>query len=329
MNDPAATPAKRSSIGFIAMAVAVLSFSISSAVIKWSETTGSVIAFWRMIGAVIAWWLIVVVLHVRNGRPYPSRATWKAVLPPALFFGLNISIFFTAITRTSIAHAEFISTLTPLVLLPAGVLFFSERPNWKPLRYGLISIAGLMLVLAFGPAGGAATVGGDLLMVIVIFTWTSYLLTSKRARAQGVDTIDFMACMMPMGLITAGPVAATIAGDELFSVSARGWFVAALLTVLTGMVAHGCIVFAQRHLPVASIGVVQTGQPALAVLWGFIILGESVRGPQVIGMVLVIVGLVLFTWSTQRSVPITPIMTRDTALPLGSLDDGRADRSRS
>ena len=292
------------------MAMAVLSFSISSAVIKWSETTGSVIAFWRMIGAIIAWWAIVIFLRLRTGRPLPTRETWKVVLPPALFFGLNISIFFTAITRTSIAHAEFIGTLTPLVLLPAGVLFFGEHPNWRPLRFGVISIVGLLLVLAFGPSGGAATVGGDLLMLVVIFTWTSYLLTSKRARAAGVDTIDFMACMMPMGLITAGPVAATIAGDELFAMSARGWFVAALLTVLTGMVAHGCIVFAQRHLPVASIGVVQTGQPALAVMWGFIILGESVRLPQVIGMLLVIVGLVLFTWSTQRSASAMPFAAK-------------------
>ena len=131
--------------------------------------------------------------------------------------------------------------------------------------------------------------------------------------------------MMPMGLITAGPVAATIAGDELFSMSVRGWFVAALLTVLTGMVAHGCIVFAQRHLPVASIGVVQTGQPALAVLWGFIILGESVRLAQVAGMVLVILGLALFTWSSQRSAPIAPMVASGDLTDV--MDEGAVERS--
>lgn len=292
---------RASSLGVAAVLVAIVSFSISSAVIKWSETTGSVIAFWRMVGAVVGWWSIVLIQRARTGRPFPTKATWIAVLPPALFFGLNISIFFTAVTRTSIAHAEFIATLSPLVLLPAGAAFFGEHPNWGALRFGLISVAGVMLVLLFGPSGGAASLSGDLLMLIVIVTWTSYLLTSKRARAKGIDTLDFMACMMPMGIVTAGPVAASIAGSELLQVSARGWFVIVLLTLLTGMLAHGCIVFAQRQLPIATIGVMQTAQPALAVMWGFVILGESVRTPQVLGMALVVVGLSLFTWSSQQS----------------------------
>jgi drug/metabolite transporter (DMT)-like permease len=290
-------------LGVIAVVVAILSFSTSSSIIKWSDSTGSVVAFWRMIGAVVGWWIILIVVRSRTGRPLPSKETWLAVLPPALFFGLNISIFFTAITRTSIAHAEFITTLSPLLLVPTGAIFFGERPNWRALRFGVISVIGVALVLTFGPTGGASSLGGDLLMGIVILTWTSYLLTSKRARGRGVDTLDFMACMMPMGLLTAGPVAASIAGDQLFSLSARGWFAVALLTVGTGMLAHGCIIFAQRQLPVATIGVMQTAQPALAVLSGFLILGEAIRAPQVLGMVLVILGLALFTWSSQRPIP--------------------------
>jgi drug/metabolite transporter (DMT)-like permease len=294
-------------IGFAAVVLAVLSFSISSAVIKWSESTGSVVAFWRMIGAVVGWWIIVVVARRRNGRPWPTRETWKLVLPPGLFFGANIAIFFTAITRTSIAHAEFITTLTPLVLLPAGAFFFGEHPNWAALKFGLISIFGISLVLLFGPVGGEATLGGDLLMVVVIGTWTGYMLTSKRARRRGVDVIDFMACMMPLGLITAGPIAASIAGGGLFSLSTKGWIAVTILTIGTGMVAHGLIIFAQQHLPVATISIMQTGQPALAVFFGFVILGESVRAPQIVGMVLVVIGLSLFTWSSQRPVVTAPV----------------------
>ena len=307
-------------IGFAAVGLAVLAFSISSAMIKWSESTGSVVAFWRMIGAVGGWWLVVVFNRQRSGRPWPSRETWKLVLPPGLFFGANIAIFFTAITRTSIAHAEFITTLTPFILLPAGAFFFGERPNWGALRFGAISIVGIILVLAFGPEGGEATLGGDLLMVVVICTWTSYMLTSKRARSRGVDVIDFMACMMPLGLLTAGPIAASIAGDGLFTLSARGWFVVVLLTLATGMLAHGCIIFAQRQLPVATISVIQTGQPALAVFWGFIILGESVRAPQVAGMVLVILGLSLFTRASQQPRRQSPHHSAQSAPTRGTLD---------
>jgi len=298
-------------LALMAMVVAVVSFSTSSSLIKWSESTGSVVAFWRMLGAVVGWWAVIAFTRVRSGRPAPAATTWRLALVPGLAFGANIAVFFTAINKTSIAHAEFVSTLTPLVLLPAGVFFFGERPNWNALRFGLISIVGVSMVLFFGPDQGVSSVSGDLLMIVVIALWTIYLLTSKRARAAGVGTLDFMACMMPIGVLTAGPIAAIIAGSEVFGLSARGWLVVAILTLLTGMLSHGCIVFAQQHLPVATIGIMQTAQPALAVFFAFVVLGEEVRAPQVAGMVLVIIGLALFTLASSRSAtvstPVTPV----------------------
>lgn len=288
-------------LGMIAMVIAVVSFSLSSPLIKWSDSTGSVIAFWRLIGGVIAWWVVVIVFRVRSRTPFPNRSTWIAVLPAALFFGANIAIFFTAITKTSIAHAEFISALSPLVLLPAGAAWFQEQPNWRALRWGGLSIIGMVLVLFLGPANGSATLGGDLLMIVVLACWAGYLLMSKRARGRGVGTLEFMACLALLALLTAGPIAASIAGSGIFEVTAKGWLVVLIMTLLTGMIAHGCVVFAQKTVPIATIGVMQSAQPALAVFWGVLILGETVSGPQVAGMVLVILGLVLFTWSSRRS----------------------------
>lgn len=286
--------------GLMAMGVAVLAFSTSSPLIKWSESTGSVVAFWRMVGAVIAWWTLLTIAHFANGRPFPSARTWKMAMAPGLFFGANIALFFTAVNKTSIAHVEFIAALSPLLLLPAGAFLFDEHPNWRALRWGLISIVGVALVLFFGPAQGAASLGGDLLMIFVLIAWVSYLLTSKRARMSGVGTIDFMSCMMPFGLMTAGPIALVIAGSEIVDLSARGWLVVAILVVMTGMVSHALIVFAQKQIPVATIGVMQTAQPALAVFFAFVFLDEAVRAPQIAGMALVIFGLAMFTWTSQR-----------------------------
>ena len=298
----------RSRAGLIAMAAAVVAFSLSTPIVKWAGTTGVVLAFWRMWMSVATWW---IVLAGRRG-PFPDRRTWKLVAPAGLFFGVNISLLFTAVTKTSIAHVEFIATMTPLLVVPAGAIFFNERPNWSALRFGVISIVGVAMVLFFGPSTGTATLEGDLIMLLVLCSWTGYLLFTKRARAQGVDTVTFMSCMMPLGLITTVPMAIVLAGDEILSMTRRGWLVAAILAILTGMIAHGCIAFAQQHLPIATITVMQTSQPALAVFFAFLILGEEVRGLQVVGMVLVIVGIAAFTLVSQRVVgtrsatPATP-----------------------
>ena len=63
---PRAAPARRRSwrptfapIGILAMLLAVFVFSSSSTIVKWADTPGSVLAFWRMIGAVMLWWLVI------------------------------------------------------------------------------------------------------------------------------------------------------------------------------------------------------------------------------------------------------------------------------
>ena len=286
-------------IGIVAMLLAVLAFSSSSTIVKWAETPGSVLAFWRMLGAVVLWWIVILVRRRATGRPPPSAATWKAVLPAGLFFGLNITLFFTAINRTSIAHAEFITALSPLVLLPLGAVLFHEKPDRRALLWGLISIVGLAMVLFLGGNQGGATVAGDALVIVVVGTWVGYLLTGRRARAT-VDVVDFMSTMMPIGVLTAAPVAIVLAGDDIWPLSAKAWMAVALLSVLTGMLGHGLIAFAQREVDIATIGIIQVAQPALAVCWSFLVLGEAIRPAQVPGMILVITGLAAFTIVSQR-----------------------------
>jgi drug/metabolite transporter (DMT)-like permease len=286
-------------IGILAMLLAVFVFSSSSTIVKWADTPGSVLAFWRMIGAVTLWWLVIGIRRAKTGRPAPTLETWKSVAPAGLFFGLNITLFFTALGRTSIAHAEFITALSPLVLIPLGAVLFKEKPDRRAMLWGLLTVLGLAMVLFLGGSQGGATIGGDAIVIVVVCTWVGYLLTGRRARAT-VDVVDFMSTMMPIGVLTAAPVAIILAGSDMWPLSAKGWVAVVLLSVLTGMIGHGLIAFAQSEVDVGTIGVIQVAQPALAVCWSFLILGESIRVLQVPGMILVIVGLAMFTIISQR-----------------------------
>ena len=282
------------------MVGAVTCFALSFSVIKWPGTSGAVIAWWRLVVSAVIWWVVLAVLRLR-GRLLPSRETWRAVVPAALCFGVNISVLFAAVPRTSVAHSEFISSLAPLLLAPLGFVFFGERPQWRALRWGGLSFVGLVIVLAFGSGDGVATVEGDLLAVGGMLGYVGYLMFTKRARSRGVGTLDFMAILMPVAVVTATPVAA-LTSDTLWPASGETWVAIAILAVLTGMVAHGLLVFAQRSVPIATIGVIQVSQPAQSTFWAWVFLGESIAFAQVPGMVLVIVGLALVVSSGQRAV---------------------------
>jgi len=277
----------------------VLCFSSSSSLVKWADTSGAAVAFWRLLFSAVLWWIVLGLRRARSGTPLPSAATWKLMLPVAVFFGLNLTVFFTAIPRTSIAHAEFITALSPLVLVPAGALFFGERPDTRALLWGLVTVAGLAVVLFTGGDQGGATVGGDLLIVGVVALWAGYLLTARRARAT-IGLVDFMSTLMNLAFLVAVPVTAALAGSDLWHMTTKGWIVSGLLSVMTGMLAHGFIASAQRAVDVGTISILQVSQPAIAVAWGFVILGEAIEPIQVPGMLLVIIGLVAFTVVSQR-----------------------------
>lgn len=287
-------------LGLLSVLAAALAFALSLSVIKWPGVPGSAIAWWRLVGSAVLWWIFLVGRHRLTGRELPHAGAWRAAVPAALCFGVNISFFFLALTRTSVAHADFIASMAPLLMIPAGFLFFGEQPRWRALGWGVLSIAGLTIILTNGTSGGAASIEGDLLVVVGVLAFAAYQLLAKRARALGVEPFDFMAIVMPVALVTATPIAIVTAGDELWPLSPEAWTSVAILSVLTGMVGHGLVYFAHRTVPIATISVIQTSQPSLSTFCAWLLLGETVTAAQVPGMLLATLGVALVVWFSSR-----------------------------
>ena len=76
--------------------------------------------------------------------------------------------------------------------------------------------------------------------------------------------------------------------------SSTGWTYMLILTFTSGVAAQGLLVFAQKTIQIGTIGIAQVAQPALAVVWSFLLLGEVVNDRQVAGIAIVIGGLLAF-----------------------------------
>lgn len=279
-------------VGLTAIVVAALAFSSSSSIVRLADTSGTAVAFWRMAIAVVLWHAWMAIRGIRI-----TRAQWKRAILPGVCFGLNITLFFTAITRTSIAHAEFIGGLTPLLVVPIGAKLFGERIAVKALGWALLAIAGMALVLFNGPSTNSATLEGDAITFLAVGTWTSYILLTKANRGD-MDVTRFMGAISPIALVVIAPIA--IARGGVLDVPAHGWVYIATLGVLTGVLSHGLIVFAQHHVPVATISILQVAQPALAVGWAFVLVDERVDAWQIVGGAIVIASLALFVVTARR-----------------------------
>jgi hypothetical protein len=282
-------------LGLMALTVVILCFSGGSTLVKLAHTPGVTIAFWRMILCTFIW---VGILRFTEGR-WLSLDDLRAALVPGIIFGLNISFFFTGVTKTTIASAEFTGALTPLLVVPLGAWFFKEKLRADALAFGLISIAGLALVLFNAPQTGEFSWVGIAWIVAGTAMWAAYLLTSRRLRT-GRSVAAVMAAITPIAAVVILPLMLVVFPGTIGQVSWRSVVFITLLGLLTGTAAHGLMVFAQQYVPVGVISMLQVSQPALAVLWSVLFLGSTINGMQILGGALVIAGLVAVTLQTQR-----------------------------
>jgi drug/metabolite transporter (DMT)-like permease len=282
-------------LGYLALGVAILSFSAGSTLVKLSHTPGVAVAFWRMALCSVIW---LVILRVSERR-WLRWDDIRAAILPGIVFGLNITFFFTGVTKTTVASAEFTGALTPLLVVPLGAVIFKERMRLGALVFGLISLAGLALVLFNAPPTGEFSWAGVAWIGAATTLWATYLLTSRSLR-RGRSVAAIMAAITPIATVVILPLGLFVFPGSLTQITWRSVVFIVILSALTGTMAHGLMVFAQTHVPIGVISMTQVSQPALAVLWSILFLGSTVVGIQVVGMVLVILGVAMVTLQSRR-----------------------------
>ena len=209
----------------------------------------------------------------------------------------NLATFFAGATHNSVANAALIGSLSPFLIVPIGAAMFSEYFNPRALVFALVAFAGTVLVLLSAPANGDASARGNVLGVLAMLLWTGYVVSTRRYR-QDMDVATFMATVSPIAAVAVLPLA--IANGDVFGLTATGWAYTLLLTLLTGVAAQGLLVFAQKSIQIGTIGIAQVAQPALAVVWSFLLLGETLRDGQVLGIAVTMSGLLAFLVLNQR-----------------------------
>ena len=279
-------------LGALAVVGVVIAFSLSSTLVKRAESPGVLVAFWRLVTVSVVWNAYLW----STGRRVTRRDVRQALVP-GMFFGLNLAIFFAGATHNSVANAALIGSLAPFFIVPIGAWLFKEYINPGALVFALIAFGGVGLVLFSAPPNGDASLEGNVFGVLAMFLFVGYVASTRQFR-RDMDVATFMSTISPIAAVTVLPLA--IVNGDVFGMSGTGWAYMLVLTFLTGVAAHGLMVYAQKTIPIGTIGVAQVAQPALAVVWAFLLLGEELQEWQFVGIAIVITGLLAFIVMNER-----------------------------
>jgi drug/metabolite transporter (DMT)-like permease len=292
-------PEARKAIGGVLVAITV--FSAGGTMIKSTGVSGSVTAFWRLFIGVCAWQV-----YLRITKRKFTLADVKATAVPGLLFGINIAFFYTGIKLTAISHAEFMTVLTPLILIPLTAYHHKERIGPSVLVAGAAAIIGVLMIVLFkGHSGAATSLRGDAYVLASIALWIGYLLRSKTMR-DSMDPRVFVAGMSIWAMLAVAVIA--VPSGKLFTASPKAWLFFCITAIVNGLIGHGLLTHAQGHVPLGVITLLQLAQPPLSTLWAYIFLHEHVEPLQLVGMTIVLasVGVVAKRTARASGIPTIP-----------------------
>lgn len=268
-------------------------FLIGAVGISWAAIFGRLaapappvmVALWRMIFAAP---ILVGAALVRGELPR-GRDGWVLFIGGALF-ALDLTLWYTSLTLTSIANATLLVNTTSLSIGLWSWLTRGERLGWRFWAPAALALGGAGLVVRADLGHGEA-VWGDVLAILGSFAYAAYLVVVKESRAR-CSTLGSMA-MATVGALVSLLVYALVMGVPLLGYPAGSWWSFLGSAFITHILGMGCVVWSLRSLRATFAALALLAQPVGSTFLAWLVLGESLGVEQGLGALAVGVGVVL------------------------------------
>ncbi|WP_369746194.1 EamA family transporter [Paenarthrobacter sp. AMU7] len=226
-------------------------------------------------------------------RTWPRGSWWfKAAALGALNIGLFFFLLFFTAYQLPGGLAALVMSIQPLFVLFLGVLLLGERIRLMHLVACGVGAAGVGLLVLRSDAS-LTFVGVLAGMAAALSMGAGIVLTKRWGRPDGVGLLGFTGLQLAMGGVMLLPVTLVVEGLP-GSVSLPNLAGFAYLSVIGALAAYAVWFRGIQRLPTMVVSFLGFLSPLVATLLGFVFLGESLSGWQLVGAVLVLgaVGLV-------------------------------------
>ena len=203
----------------------------------------------------------------------------------AMFIGVTLQQ--VALLYTTAGKTAFITTLY-IVLVPLAAVLLGQRVRVAQWGGALLAFIGVYFLSAYGEL----TINmGDLLVFICSFFWMAQILLIDRY-ASTVDAIEL--CLMEMIVCTVGNAAlAAVYETFLWSDVIRAAIPILYAGVLSCGVAYTCQILGQAYVEPMQASILLSTEAVFAAVSGWIILGETMSGVQIMGCALLLGGALM------------------------------------
>jgi inner membrane transporter RhtA len=249
------------------------------------------------VGVFEALWLrtALAALMLSAARPRLVRLPGRGDRLPLLALTLSLLAmnfsFYEAISRAPVGIVVAIEFLGPLGVAVAG----SRR-----LLDGLWVVLAAVGIALLARPSGTVSVGGLLFALLAAACWAAFILSAKRT-VRTVGSLRATILMLVGSAVVLTPVflatGVNVAGHT------RALLLGLAVAVLSSALPYALELAAIRRVRPSTYGVLLSIEPAIAALWGFVILSQRLAVREVFGIVAIVLAAAGAAWTSTAGLP--------------------------
>jgi drug/metabolite transporter (DMT)-like permease len=271
----------------LALLGATVAVSVSAILIKEAQTDAATVVWLRM--ALAATVLLPWALPQLRARSVGgSRRDAGLTAAAGVLLAVHFLTWTASLAYTSVAASVLLVSLHPLIVTPLGARLYGDAVGRRVVVGIGLALAGTVVTCAGAVGSGGNALGGDLLALTGGVALAGYLLIGRgRRRHGGVAAYSALA----YAVVSVAGVGVAAGGATLHVPSARTLVACTGLALVCTIGGHTVFNWTLRRLPAATVSLAFLGEPPLAALLAFLILGQGVPVATIVGGVLIIAGL--------------------------------------
>lgn len=287
----AAQQTARQRLALAALILGALAIAFSPIFVRLSEVGPTATGFYRTILAVPPLWLWWRLRPAARTGASAGLPPLSLILIPGLLFAGDLFFWHLAIQYTSVANATLLSNFAPVIVTLGAWLVLREKITGAFLFAMAVAICGALMLVGSSFQLGGTNVFGDMLAFTTAVFYGAYMIAVAKLRGRHGTQELMMWSSLVTGLALLPMV--WIMGEDLLPASSDGWLILFGLAWLSHAMGQGLIAYALGHLPASFSSLVVLIQPVAAAFFGWLWLGEGLQTLQLLGGVVVLIGIVL------------------------------------
>lgn len=275
---------------YVAVVTAMVSVSIASVLIKWSESEPFVLAAYRLSFTCAI--LLPYMLWTGGFSSIRSFTRKEAmlVLLSGVALALHFGFWVVSLTLTLVATSVILVTSHPIFV--AAVSHFLLHDKVKRIAaFGIaLAFTGVIVISIADYSVGTGTLLGDLFAFIGGICAGVYFLSGRVAR-QTIEIAPYAFSVYGISSVLLF-VAAAVAGDVMVVTAPRELTLFLLMAIFPTILGHTMFNYALKKLPAHVISTSVLGEPVGASILAYFLLPDEIPGLAIIvGGALVVLGL--------------------------------------